>query len=46
VAVFPHEKVQAVPNKERLVEVKGLVLEYQATLTKQGKPSKKMKVAA
>lgn len=35
----PDSEVKSVPTKDRLLEVKALALAYQATLTKQGKPS-------
>jgi hypothetical protein len=34
---FPESEVQAVPNRERMAEVKALALAFQATLTKTGK---------
>ena len=43
---FPESPVQAVPNRERLAEVKALSLAYQATLTKAGKVAKRKAVAA
>jgi hypothetical protein len=33
---FPDSPVQAVPNRERLAEIKALALQYHATLTKTG----------
>lgn len=38
--------IQAIPTKDRLVEVKALALAYQDTLTKQGKPMKRKQVAS
>jgi hypothetical protein len=43
---FSNAPIQAVPTKERLADVKALALAYQDTLTKQGKPMKRAKVAA
>jgi hypothetical protein len=37
--------VQAVPGKERLVEIRALAMAYQATLTKQGKPMRQRGVS-
>lgn len=39
--LYADSEVQAVPNADRLKEIKTLALEYQATLTKQGKPAKR-----